>query len=115
MEDAGFYVAYDKLTKMHKDPSMKAVIPATEADLKVLRSAYLVQNILEETITIPSKGICTTQGVILSGDANKKTFNALIGSGIIQYWSSYLLNYEMKALLQPPSEPKVFSMASLRS
>lgn len=105
-------VAYNIFERMHTDSSLKAVIPATEADLKIIRSAFLVPHILEETISFYPKSICTQQRSYIFAKANKKTFNDLISGGIIQYWYSYLLDYEMKAIFEEPKGPKVFSVVS---
>lgn len=91
---------------------MKAVIPSTEVDLKVFRAGFTPRKILDERINFPSSGICVGHGDFYA-DQSQKVSNALISAGIVQYWYSYLLDFEIKPVEEAQKEPKVFAIGDL--
>lgn len=96
-----------------KDSSMKAVLPTTETDIKIIRTGFLMPNILKQDLGFAPNTICVLPEHKFFNNLNKKVANDLISGGIIQYWYSYLLDFEAKAVLAPPKEPKVFNISDL--
>lgn len=99
-----------KLFRNMSDPSLKAAIITTEADMKLYRAAYQnVPKTIQEVINPTPYSICVRANNFFA-DLNRDVSNAILTAGIPQYFFEYLTKHVMKPLLEPPSEPKVFSI-----
>jgi hypothetical protein len=93
--------------------SLKVALPTTEVDMKVIRTEFNLPNILKESINFAPFAICTRKDHFFAHMSNKIS-NGLISGGIIQYWYSYLLDFEAKPLQSEPMGPKVFEVEDLK-
>jgi hypothetical protein len=96
------------------DPSLKAALPTSKADLKIIESRFgeIGIKVLKQEINFLPSGVCVHRNsffVRFSG----KISNALITGGIIQYWFYYLIYFEAHPQYIPPPEPKVFAIEDL--
>lgn len=97
------------------DPSRKVAIPTMNHDYKIIRAA--IKNppkVLNDGNSMHVYSICVWNRKPFFGRSNIKISNALIEGGIIQYLFNYLLDFEVKALEEPPKEPKVFEVEDLK-
>lgn len=96
------------------DPLNKVAIPTSKYDYKVIKAAFKIPpKVLKEEQTFNMYSVCIFSRKPFFGQSNIKITNALITGGIIKYWFNYLLDFEVKALEEPPKEPKVFAIADL--
>lgn len=95
------------------DPSLKAAITITKIDYKVIKSYELnVPKLMKESVLLEPFGTCTYPNnfAFLLID---ETMTRLVEAGIPQYHFDYLLNFELKSLLDPEWEPSVFKLSDL--
>lgn len=96
------------------DSSLRAAIPTSEADLKFIKSGYAnIPHLLDDKINFPAESICVYHDNFLY-HFSEKVSNTLIEAGIIQYWFKYFVDFDLKPLLNAPSEPKVFEVEDLK-
>lgn len=97
-----------------RDPTSKSAIMLLDKDYKIVRAfERQVPKVLKQTIDLESYGPCVSQHNF-GWQIIKDTFPKLVEAGIPQYLFSYLLNFELRALLDDPPEPYVFSVEDLR-
>lgn len=95
-------------------PQVKAAIPLSYADLKLLKMSFRkVPRILKEHLIAPPEGICVYRNNFAS-HLNTKVMNALITAGIPQYWYKFVVEFELRSPPEPPRMPKVFSIDDLK-
>lgn len=95
------------------DPSIRSALPTSIADFRVISNSFLMPKLLKAWIKLPSSSVCVATDNFFV-NLNIKIGNDLVTSGIMKYWVDYFLYFDMKPLLEPPSEPKVFDIEDLK-
>lgn len=102
-----------RLFRKMSNSSLKAAIITTESDMKLYRAAYVdVPKTISEVVNPSPYSICTYRNNFFAA-LNQQVSNAILTAGIPQYLFEYLTKYEMKPLMGPPKEPKVFDVEDL--
>lgn len=102
-----------KIFQRMSDPSLKASLPTCQADMKTFKAGFpTLPQTLKEVINYRPSAICLHRDNFFV-NLNEKVSNGLISGGIIQYWYSYLLDFEIVPLDTPLKKPKVFAAEDL--
>ena len=95
------------------DTSTKAAITVTENDYKVIKSLESnVPKLLRQSIPLFPFAPCTFPNNFIFKLMNA-TMICLIEAGIPQYHLNYLMDFDMMALPETPSEPSILSIYDL--
>ena len=95
------------------DPSLKAAITITKIDYKVIKSFEMnVPKLIKESVLLEPFGTCTYPNNF-AFKLIDETMTRLVEAGIPQYHFDYLLNFELKSLLDPEWEPSIFKLSDL--
>lgn len=95
------------------DPSLKAAITATKIDHIVIKSIEVnVPALISETILLDPFGACNYPNNF-AFELTENTINRLVDAGIPQYHYDFLINFELKPLLDPEWEPSIFNLSDL--
>lgn len=103
------FVLFSQMT----DSSLKAAIMTTENDMKFYKTGYTdVPATLKEVISLVGFSICVPKNNFFTV-MNQKVMNALISGGIPQYLIDFYTNFELRPMLIPRKDPKVFDIDDL--
>ena len=95
------------------DPSLKAAIIVSKVDHRVIKTfERKVPKLMKQTILLTPFGCCTYPDNF-AFKLIDNTMPRLREAGILQYHFNYLVNFELKPLLDPEWEPIVFSVSNL--
>ena len=95
------------------DPSIKAAITVTTNDYKAIKSLQTnVPKLLKESVALGSFAACTFSNNFIFRLMDS-TMSRIFEAGIPQYQFSYLMDFELKPLLDEPKGPSIFSISDL--
>lgn len=98
---------------MPKEPSMRAAIIALENEIRFFKAGFKeVPATLEEILNPIEYSVCVNSNNFFSA-MNQKVMNALISAGIPQYFINFYTKFDLRPILIPKKDPKVFNVDDL--
>lgn len=99
--------------KMPNDPSLKAAILIYELDMRFNKAGLTsLPATLKEVISLNGFGVCVSRKNFFM-TLNHKVMNSLISGGIPQYLIDFYTKFDLRPILIPEKDPKVFDVDDL--
>lgn len=96
-----------------QNPASKAAMLISGNDYKAIKAGEInVPKILSQKFLYEPCGVCTRRHNF-AYNLVEGTMTYLIQGGFPQYLFNYLLEFDLRPLVDPPSEPSVFSLSDL--
>jgi hypothetical protein len=98
---------------MKTNASMRAAILTFQMDMLFYKAGYRnTPDTLKEVINLGGYSLCVQKNNFFSS-LSHKVMNQLISGGIPQHLIDYFTKFDMRPLLQPIKEPKIFGIEDL--
>jgi hypothetical protein len=99
--------------QMPSDPTLKAAILTTELDMRFYKTGYSdIPTTLKEVISLGGFSLCVPKNNFYSS-LSHKVMNKLISGGIPQYLIDFYTKFELRPMLTPRKDLKVFDVDDL--